>query len=271
MDVKAFAREWVWYAKARVRTFLTENRCRRMAARYNLNGYKRVYFVHIRKTGGTSLNHMFLSLSGGEAEPLYDAMVQACDHRLIHRNLIFVGWHLGHINEGNYYYAFSHTPLHELDLPERTFIATCFRDPVRRVVSHYNMLMGYRANRVDHPCMAVEGEWLGSSFGDFLKRIPREHLLNQLYMFSRSCDIDEALESVTGIDHYFFTDSFEQGIRELNEKTGLSLQPMHSARSDYRADISETHLRALKDLLKDEYRFVGTLRERRRVGFVDNM
>ena len=35
------------------------------------NGYKRIYHCHIRKTGGTSLNSMFLSVDGGDPSEMY--------------------------------------------------------------------------------------------------------------------------------------------------------------------------------------------------------
>ena len=41
---------------------LEEKKYRKIASRYNISGYKRIYLIHIRKTGGTSLNHMFLSM-----------------------------------------------------------------------------------------------------------------------------------------------------------------------------------------------------------------
>ena len=44
---------------------------REIASNYNLRGFRRIYLVHIRKTDGTSLNNMFLSLSGSDSRTLY--------------------------------------------------------------------------------------------------------------------------------------------------------------------------------------------------------
>lgn len=234
--------------------------CKRLSAAYDFNGYKRIYFFHIRKTGGTSLNNMFLSLSGGNPETLYQALVDAPRHRVIENGLVFVGWNTFLHEAGDYFYGFSHAPYGDVTLPDKTFTFTCFRDPVRRVVSHYNMLMSYRVNDVDHSCMAVEGEWLGTCFDDFLSNMPKRHLLNQLYMFSAGFDVEEATDNVKRLSHYFFTEAFDAGVAGLNEKAGLALAPVHIRKRDYRSDISEASLLRLREMLEDEYRFLAAVR-----------
>ncbi|MBI5007633.1 MAG: sulfotransferase family 2 domain-containing protein [Nitrosomonadales bacterium] len=235
-----------------------------MTASYDLGGYKRIYLVHIRKTGGTSLNHIFLNLQTGDSASLYENLARSPDHRIICGDKVYVGWNVRYINAGNYFYAFSHTPLHELDLPEGTFTVTCFRDPVKRVISHYNMLMNFQVNKIDHPCMAIEGKWLGNSFEDFLQRIPEEHLLNQLYMFSARFDASEALARVAGLSHYFFTEDFARGIDELNTKTGLNLKPLHIRKASFSASIPEESIEKLRGMLAREYAFLDRVRNMRK-------
>lgn len=222
----------------------------------NENGYKRVYLIHIRKTGGTSLNHMFLSLSGGDPKSLYAELASQHPHRIKNNGLVFVGWDTNAINSGNYFYAFSHAPIHKLRIPKKTFTLSCFRDPIARVVSHYNMLADFSANRVQHPCMAIEGEWLGASFSDFLERIPREHLQNQLFMFSRTFDINEAISRVKNLSTWFFGDKFEEGVARLNKKTGLALQSIHIRKSNRHQPMSNDETNKLKHMLSEELSFI---------------
>ena len=236
-------------------------KARAITARYDLCGYKRIYLVHIRKTGGTSLNHSFLGLSGEDSATVYKRLAEKPDHRLLCQDKVYVGWNVPYINEGKYYYAFSHTPMHALNLPEKTFVLTCFRDPVQRVISHYNMLMDYKINEIDHPCMPVEGKWLGNSFDEFLERIPKEHLCNQLYMFSAQYDIHEAIERVKGLSHYDFTERFESGIDGLNKKIGLNLRGIHIRKSSYKAEIPQRSIDNLREMVNEEYVFLNYIKE----------
>ena len=245
-----------------IRGNFEEPKYRKMTSDYDIQGCKRIYLVHIRKTGGTSLNHMFLSLGNKKPESLFKELIKIPEHRLLSDDKVFVGWNVRLINRGNYFYAFSHTPFHKLCLPDKTFIVTCFRDPVKRLVSHYNMLMGYALNNIKDPCMKIEGKWLGNSFDDFLDRIPPEHLLNQLYMFSGTYNVDEAIENVKSLSHFMFSENFDEGIEQLITKTGLDLKPLHSNKAIYFPEIPEISIRRLKGMLKKEYLFLEKISNR---------
>jgi len=236
-----------------------ERNFKALASRYDIRGYRRIYLVHIRKTGGTSLNHSFLSLAATDTQKLYRELVSKPDHRIVKDGRIYVGWNTRYINRGNYFYAFSHAPLHKLSLPPGTFTVTCFRDPVRRVVSHYNMVLGAHLRGEFHPSMKTERKWLGDSFDDFLDRIPKAHLCNQLYMFSARYNVDEALERASKLTHSFFTENFANGIGDLNVKTGLSLKPLHIRQSPHRSEIPAQQISRLREMLEAEYAFLERL------------
>lgn len=247
-------------AATRLNVFLRGFRLRR-AAGESLNAHwDRVYHVHIRKTGGTSLNHMFLSLAGDEPGRMYERLVADPEHRIRAGGLIYVGWNPALINRGPYFYAFSHIPFHQLTLPPRTFTFTCFRDPVRRVMSHYQMLLAFQVGGIDHPCMETEGHWLGSNFDDFLQRIPEEHLLNQLHMFSRALDVEEACRAALGLDCCIFNDDFNAGVDRINALTGLRLVPLHARKQPPIEDIPEQSIRDLRERLAPEYLLIEMLK-----------
>lgn len=237
-------------------------RYRRQAAPFN----QRIYLVHIRKTGGTSLNHMFLSLSGENPVAFYEQLGLAKHRRLFRNGKVFVGWHPRFISRGNFFYGFSHIPIHELSLPSDTFTIACFRDPVKRVVSHYNMLMDYKVNKIDNRCMETEGHLVSRDFSHFLDVLPKEQLLNQLYMFSPSFNVQEAVEEVCKLSHFFFTEDFDSGIRILNKKLGFVLESIHIRRSGFQAEISDDELLRLREMLSSEYAFMEQLKSLDRNG-----
>lgn len=220
-----------------------------------LGPWRRCYHVHLRKTGGTSINQMFLGLDGGDGAARYQQLARAERNRLEIGPRVFVGWNRKLIEKGAYFYAFSHLPFHLLRLPPGTLLLTCFRDPVARLFSHYRMLREYERDRVPHPCMEVEGPWLGKDFGDFLRRVPRDHALCQLYMYSPSYALDEALDNAAKIHHIFFTESLTEGISRFNAVTGLHLRSLHSKKTQYQEPLHPREEAQARELLEPEITF----------------
>ena len=66
-----------------------------LASRYRIGpeDYRRIYFYHVRKAAGTSLNHAMLSLGGEDGQDVYRRMHES--YRLISGDKIFVGWRQG--------------------------------------------------------------------------------------------------------------------------------------------------------------------------------
>ena len=221
-----------------------------------------IYHYHIRKTGGTSINFAFLSHSDApDLDNFYRKLARKKNSRLIANERVFVGWNKRLIEGGKYFYAFSHTPAHELQIPKNTFTFTCLRDPARRVISHYKMLRYYQENNIAHPCMRVEGAWLGDSFDDFLENIPKNHLMNQLYMFSKNYNIEEAEARIRACSYYFFTENMKQGIADLATQLNLELPLSHQKKYDIDWHIGESQMAYLKEKLALEYRLIEKLQK----------
>ena len=75
-------------------------------------------------------------------------------------------------------------------------------------------------------------------------------------MFSGQYNINEAVDQVGKLSHYFFSDNFINGINELNKKTGLTLEPVHIRKASYSAQISESCIAKLREMLDKEYIFL---------------
>ena len=224
------------------------------------NKYKRIYFYHVRKAAGKSVTDIIMSLEGKDHYVKYGELYSARNHRIIYNDKIFVGWHPILIQKGNYYYAFSHIPYHEIKIPEETFTFTCLRDPVARVISYYNMLQRFKKNISNANAIDQEVQYLGDTFNKFLDNIPKYRLLNQLYMFSKEFSISEASDRILGLSHYFFIDNFAEGIKVLGSKLGLKLEVLHTDKAVNKNSIPEETISQLKDILTPEYDLISQLK-----------
>ncbi|MDJ0578731.1 sulfotransferase family 2 domain-containing protein [Crocosphaera sp.] len=198
-----------------------------LSSRYLIAGkYRRIYHYHIRKTGGTSLNSSFWELGG------FDLQSKKQERRLIKKSLVFVHSVKPLIEEGNYFFAHSHHPAHQISLPPDTFTITMLRNPIKRVLSFYKYLTWTKEN-INNPNKYLEDPFidsvfketvfLGDNFDDFLDKIRKPYLLTHLYMFSPEYSIEEALEKILSCSAVCFTETMNSDMHSLSKKLELPL------------------------------------------------
>jgi hypothetical protein len=215
--------------------------------------YKRIYFYHIRKTAGTSINYSFFQLSGENPMRVH-AMIRSSPEKCFSMgNLVYQGSDRDRLLIGDFSYGFSHIPFHQLHLPMSTFTFTILRDPAARLISHYKMILDYQKMDVKRDWLATELTWIGNSFSDFLRNIPKERLLNQLFMFSSTYSPEEAANNIRCCSLYFFLKNFEQGLADLSTLLGVDLAYIHTRRGVYDPMITPQEFDDLYERLKPEY------------------
>jgi hypothetical protein len=156
-----------------------------------------------------------------------------------------VGWNPIALNKEAFFYGFSHIPFHQLKFGSDTFTFTFFRDPIQRLVSHFRMLNDLAISQPDHPALKAEKSWACEGFDDFLDKIPREHLENQLYMFSNRFNIEEALSKLNDVSYVgHINDIGNDFIPVIEKEFDLSI--------DYKALRASKHKFLLSDGQQDK-------------------
>ena len=220
---------------------------------------KKTYLYHIRKTGGTSFNKMMLGYLSGSDPDSYKYLLESKIHTHSFPKGAVTGWNKKQLEIGNYSYGFSHIPFHQLKLNKNDFFKlTIFRDPVARVVSHYKMLMEYKLNNPTHSLLEKEGHFIQDGFEGFVQTLTDEHMFNQLWMFSKKYDVDEAFENIMSLDYFFMTEDFEDSIKEINEKIQVNLKVLHERKSNP-IEVDKPIVEKLKERLAPEYELLNKL------------
>ncbi len=225
-------------------------------------GYDRIYFYHIRRVGGTSLNETFFQLHSAFPGTASEVVRASKDKIICLDGVRYVGANRGELIAGAYFYGFSHFPSHTLKLPSNTFTVTIFRDPFERIMSHYRMVNRLVADGSNRPWLALERSWLGNNIVEFSNNMPKERLFAQLYMFSDRCRVSEALAGARRCSKYFFNDNYDVGIADLGRELALPLAPRHSHAMAFETQIASDLRAELKQILTPEYEMLDCLRSR---------
>lgn len=216
--------------------------------------FDRIYHIHIRKCAGSSINAAFLDyFSAGSAT--IEQLAKSEGHRINFKKGPVAGWHRMMLERGAFAYGFSHIPYHTINLPPRTFTFTFLRDPSDRLISHFKMLKDMIAAKSNHPAMKTEAWWAEGTFSEFLDRIPRAHLENQLYMFDAEFDADRALTRLAEVNHVSLADQTQEILHVAKSRFEIDLQYEHRRKSSFSPTLTCEETSRMHDMLSAEYDF----------------
>jgi hypothetical protein len=215
--------------------------------------YRRIYLYHVRKTAGTSIAFAFLGLARTDPH-LMDRRLsrfyfaQSHGHRYVANNRAL-------IRQGSYFFAYSHLPAYSVEPPQSgTFKFTVLRDPIERVVSLYRYLATPEADSsYSHKALVEERRWATQGFDRFLAQIPRQHLTNQLHMFSKSSSVDEAVDRLNQLDLVLRTERLDHDIARLQEALDLRFSLTRERSSALPFTPTDAQRDHLVDLLMPEF------------------
>jgi hypothetical protein len=231
---------------------------------------KPVYFFHIRKTAGTSLAKSFESLGGEDPNQVERRMSR---HAFAARSGDYLFVHKGDslmLRMSPFTFAWSHAPFWSLRVPRDTLTVTILRDPLQRVLSHYSYLADETAD-AGHRFKAspYARSLVGGGLDDFIRRARLSLLVNQLYTFSEQLDPSEAAERIRGLSLYFFSESFDEGVKALSTRASLPLPVRRERVSSVSvAGPDRDSIVRLRRILEPEYTMLSLLRKDPGAGFV---
>ena len=228
-------------------------------------GFERVYLYHVRKTAGTSLSRAFLSL-GGESPRSVEGRIASSILSRTKSGPYGYATGIGALQQGDYLFGWSHVPAHKLRLPERTFEIATLRDPVARLLSYYRYLVaGDRTDETGWTVQSSERALMGANFEEFLSRIPDELLLTQLYMFSASFDVDEAVDRLLACQELVFTESIVSDTERLATRLEITLDlRKERVTSEEAFEPNDMQVKILRERLAPEYEMMERLTQRLR-------
>jgi hypothetical protein len=217
---------------------------------------RRIYCYHVRKTGGTTFAHAFLTLGGEEPGKVERRMknppfcTASGPYRFAYQDPPL-------LRRGYFFFGYGHKPAETLRLPGQTFTVTILRDPVDRVVSLYRYLADPRADE-GHTFHSLdyEREWARDGFGRFLDQVSRRQLLNQLNMFSQSGSVPEAAGRILACDRVLTTEKLDDGLDELGSFLGLPLRAQRLRQSLFQYQPTDSEKARLRELLDPEYQML---------------
>ena len=245
------------------------------------------HFYHIPKTGGRSIVSAFGELDSPNmnlsTEDMWGFVVDRITSRenydSMGSSLNIHGFDIR--TYGSKFLTFGHNTYHRVfsaaqeQGPSREQMESCcsftvVRDPLSRIFSYYKEYLEelFRDNTttsIHELCpksdreLYERKEW---TFEDFIKALPNERKLEQVYYFSETFDINEAIGNIEKLSSVVICEKNKKGISSISKHIGLDLKVEHGFSRSSSYKISKREMEFASKELELEYDFYKVLYER---------
>jgi len=229
----------------------------------------KTHFYHIPKTAGRSIIVSFLRRIHTESHLTDKFMYKDLVNRsgkYKNDNMCMSGWNPK--SYGQHFFTFGHHTYHAEHCKNArkhlTHSITSIRKPFDRLFSLYKEHLFERKNgrAISTTIKNVPDTMFDDmTFGNFVKRLPKKRLLEQLYYFSDSYNINEAIENVSKLTHVFFVDDILNDRDSYAGKTKTYLCISNAFRREIDYKISKKERSFINKLIKDEIKFYTNLKK----------
>ncbi|HWP45510.1 MAG TPA: hypothetical protein VNO14_19890 [Blastocatellia bacterium] len=202
------------------------------------------------KSGGTSINFAFLrglcdpsvevpavcetplgTVHGDAVRPweLYISLTRNPSYELTVQGRRVVGHRPCRAPDERFYYWFSHQPTPRSALPADAYAFTCLRNPLTRLLSYFSEIRAF----CELGTLSLWGmeRYQDVPVGEWIGRTPPQELCHQVYLFSETGNVDEAIDRISRLDRIVFTEALDDGFAILSRDTGIPL-PRYRIRSN---------------------------------------
>ncbi len=215
--------------------------------------YKSVYFFHVRKAGGTSINYAFLKLFfGKEYKKFYRKIGLSKLNRIVNpEKKVIIGWNRFLINFSNFSYAWSHHAYENLMLNSSIFKFVILRDPVERIISYYKEFLQNK----NHPAFKKIKNIKVNNIIDFISLLPDSIICNQMYLFSKKFNLLDAKKNLNKLNLILFQKDFKvSGYRKLEKILNIKkLKFKHERKSKIVVNITKKEKDLIKKKVQKDY------------------
>lgn len=215
----------------------------------------KIWLYHPEKTAGKAVWRSIIDAIVRQQNVDMDPM--ECYYRLEKEN-----FNIGNINTKDLPILGGHIPWHDRDPCEHfncRWRVGIFRDPIDRAISNYREILVLILRTPKNKYGQENKKFVENGFLYYIRNTPKSILLRQLYFYSSTFSIEEALGKIKKLDGFIRKEHYNSDIQILSSILKIDIQPIQQVSNEifvpydsFKAEV-EPNLEELYDILVPEY------------------